>query len=66
VHREFAGRSFGLVIGLSTAIGQFAFALAPALLGVLRDLAGGYGPVLVVCMALELAASLAILRGRRG
>jgi predicted MFS family arabinose efflux permease len=66
VHREFAGRSFGLIIGLSTAIGQFTFALAPALLGVLRDLAGGYGPVLVVCMALELAAALAILRRRRG
>jgi MFS family permease len=65
VHREFANRSFGLVIGLSTAVGQFAFALAPALLGILRDLAGGYGPVLVLCMALELAASLAILRGRR-
>ncbi|HST74153.1 MAG TPA: MFS transporter [Acetobacteraceae bacterium] len=66
VHREFAGRSFGLVIGLSTAIGQFTFALAPALLGVLRDLAGGYGPVLVVCMALELAAAATILRGGRG
>jgi len=66
VHREFAGRSFGLIIGLSTAIGQFTFALAPALLGVLRDLADGYGPVLAVCMALELIAAATILRGRRG
>jgi predicted MFS family arabinose efflux permease len=64
VHREFAGRSFGLIIGLSTAIGQFAYALAPALLGVVRDLAGGYGPVLVLCMALELAGAAIILRGR--
>ncbi|MBN9563513.1 MAG: MFS transporter [Alphaproteobacteria bacterium] len=65
VHREFAGRSFGLIIGLSTAIGQFAYALAPALLGVVRDLAGGYGPVLVLCMALELAGAVIVLRGRR-
>jgi predicted MFS family arabinose efflux permease len=64
VHREFAARSFGLIIGLSTAIGQFAYALAPALLGVVRDLAGGYGPVLVLCMALELAGAVIVLRGR--
>ncbi|MEO8714227.1 MAG: MFS transporter [Acetobacteraceae bacterium] len=61
VQREFASRSFGLVIGLSTAIGQLTYALAPALLGMLRDLSGGYGSALLLCMALELVGALAIL-----
>jgi cyanate permease len=54
--------SFGLVIGLSTAVGQFALALAPGLFGVLHDATGGYGAVLVVCMALQLAAAALVLR----
>jgi len=62
VQREFASRSFGLVIGLSTAVGQLTYALAPAILGMLRDLAGGYGPALVLCMALELVGAAMVLR----
>jgi predicted MFS family arabinose efflux permease len=65
VHREFASRSFGLVVGLSTAIGQFTFALAPALLGVLHDLSGSYRPVLALCMTLDLVAALTVLYRRR-
>ncbi|MEO9188633.1 MAG: MFS transporter [Acetobacteraceae bacterium] len=61
VQREFAARSFGLVIGLSTAVGQLTYALAPAVLGVLRDLSGGYGPALALCIALELIGAAMVL-----
>jgi MFS family permease len=66
IQREFSPASFGLVIGLSTAIGQFALALAPGLFGVLHDATGGYAAVLVVCMALQVgAAVLAVVTGAR-
>jgi predicted MFS family arabinose efflux permease len=60
VQREFASRSFGLVIGLSTAVGQLTYAFAPALIGALHDAFDGYGPALMLCMALELIAALMI------
>jgi MFS family permease len=62
VQREFAPRSFGLVLGLSTAVGQLTYSLGPTLLGVLRDLSGGYGAALALCIGLELAAALIVLR----
>jgi MFS family permease len=66
VQREFAGYSFGLVIALCTAVGQVAYAFAPALLGIVHDMAGGYGPALGLCAALEVAAAIMILpRGKR-
>jgi MFS family permease len=64
VQREFAAASFGLVVGLSTAIGQFAYAFAPALLGVIHDAAGGYGPTLALCVAFQLAAAVIVVRGK--
>jgi hypothetical protein len=51
VQREFPTAAFGLVIGLCTAVGQFAFALAPTFPGVIRDLTGGYAVVLLTCIA---------------
>jgi MFS family permease len=65
IQREFPASWFGAVVGLSTAVGQFAYALAPALLGLIKDSAGSYGPVLVLCMALQLLASLIVLRPGR-
>jgi MFS family permease len=66
VQREFPAGAFGPVIGLSTAVGQFAFALAPALLGMIRDLMGSYASVLLACIALQLCGSILILaRARR-
>ncbi|MGE0420278.1 MAG: MFS transporter [Acetobacteraceae bacterium] len=62
IQREFAARSFGLLIGLSGATGQFTLALGPALFGVLRDLAGSYGPVLGLCIGLQLTAAALVLR----
>jgi hypothetical protein len=61
VQREFPGAAFGMVIGLSTAIGQFTFALAPWLLGIVRDETGGYIAVLGLCMALQLGAAVLVL-----
>jgi MFS family permease len=65
VQREFATRSFGLVVGLSSAVGQFALAFAPGIFGVLHDATGSYTIVLIVCMALQ-AAGAALLLGFRG
>jgi MFS family permease len=57
IQREFEAASFGLLIGLSTAIGQFTYAFGPGLLGVVRDATGGYSAALVLCMALEIVAA---------
>jgi predicted MFS family arabinose efflux permease len=66
IQREFSPGSFGLVVGLSTAVGQFALALAPGLFGVLHDAAGGYAAVLAVCIALQVSAAVLVVvtRGR--
>jgi MFS family permease len=57
VQREFDAASFGLLIGLSTAIGQFTYAFGPGLLGVVRDATGSYVAPLALCIALEIAAA---------
>jgi predicted MFS family arabinose efflux permease len=64
VQREWPAGVFGLVLGLATAAAQLAFAWGPALLGALRDAAGGYGPALGLCAALQLAAAALVLAGR--
>jgi predicted MFS family arabinose efflux permease len=63
VQREFPAAAFGLVVGLSTAISQLTFSLAPAVFGFVRDRTGSYDAVLAICIALQLgAAVLVILR----
>jgi predicted MFS family arabinose efflux permease len=66
VQREFAPRAFSMVLGLSTAIGQIAYSISPALLGLVRDLSGGYRPALAVCIGLQILAALLILRQPTG
>jgi MFS family permease len=61
IQREFDAASFGLLVGLSTAIGQFTCVVGPGLLGLIRDLTGGYGAPLALCMALEIVAAAVIL-----
>ncbi len=61
IQREFDAASFGMLVGLSTAIGQFTCVVGPGLLGLLRDLTGGYAAPLALCIALELAAAAAVL-----
>jgi MFS family permease len=66
IQREFPAARFGAVVGLSTAVGQVAYAFAPALAGLVHDLAGGYAPVLALCAGLQLvAACLVLSRTRR-
>jgi cyanate permease len=61
VQREFPPAAFGMLIGLSTAIGQFTYAFGPALLGFARDASGGYSVPLALCAAVEVAAAAIIL-----
>jgi MFS family permease len=62
VQREFEAPSFGLLIGLSTAISQFVFAFGPGLIGLVRDWSGGYRAALLLCAALDLIAAAIVLR----
>ena len=62
VQREFPSAAFGTVVGLANAIAQFAFAFSPALLGVVHDLAGGYGPALALCILCQLLAAAIVLK----
>jgi cyanate permease len=55
LQREFPPASFGMVLGLSTAIGTFAGALGPGLVGLIRDATGDYGAALLLCMGLKIA-----------
>lgn len=64
IQREFPSATFGAVIGLSTSVSQFTFALAPALLGVVRDATGGYPAVLMACISFQVAAAIVVLARR--
>ena len=50
-----------MLVGLSTAIGQFTFAWGPGLLGLIRDATGSYAAALVLCMVLDLIAAGIVL-----
>jgi MFS family permease len=65
VQREFPGAAFGMVLGLSTAIGTFAGALGPGLIGLIRAAAGDYTAALTVCMALKVAGGAFVLVRKR-
>lgn len=65
IQREFDAASFGLLISLSTAIGQFTYAFGPGILGLLHDSTGGYAVPLAFCMGIELLAALIVLLRRR-
>ncbi|MET4698701.1 MFS family permease [Constrictibacter sp. MBR-5] len=64
VRREFGAASYGAIYGAAAMVIQFSSALGPAVYGALRDLLGGYGPVLATAAAFELAAMAVILAGR--
>jgi MFS family permease len=63
IHREFDEASFTVVLGLSIAISGVVCAFGPGLLGLVRNLSGGYGAALAVCIALELVAAVIVLWG---
>jgi MFS family permease len=64
IQHEFEAISFGMVVALSTAIGQFTYAFGPGLLGAVRDATGGYTAAFALCMILQLAAAGAIRMSR--
>ncbi len=66
VHAEFSAASFGLIIGLTGAISQFALAFGPGLFGLLHDATGDYAAVLLVCIVLQVSASGLVLCRRGG
>jgi MFS family permease len=71
VQREFSPAAFGMVVGLLNGIAGFIGATGPGVVGLVRDLAGGYPAALIACMAMKLAsAGLVMLRapsnGRSG
>jgi predicted MFS family arabinose efflux permease len=66
VHAEFSAASFGMIIGLSGAISQFALAFGPGVFGLLHDVTGDYDAVLLVCIALQVLASGLVLYRRAG
>ena len=65
MQREFPAGSFSLVLSLSTAIGTFAGAIGPGLIGLIRDAAGGYRMALALCLALKLTGAAFVLIRKR-
>jgi MFS family permease len=61
IQREFPAPAFGMVLGLSTAIGTFAGALGPGLIGLIHDTAGSYAPALLICMGLKIVGGSFVL-----
>jgi cyanate permease len=61
IQREFEAAAFGMLVGLSTAIGQYTCVFGPGLLGLVRDWTGGYTASLALCIALQLVAAALIL-----
>jgi cyanate permease len=65
MQREFPAGSFSLVLGLSTAIGTFAGAIGPGLIGLIRGTTGDYRAAFTVCLALKLAGAAFVLIRKR-
>ena len=60
IQREFEAASFGMLVGLTWAITQFTYGFGPGVMGALRDITGGYGAPLALCIALDIAAAVLI------
>ena len=62
---EFDPADLGRAVALVASVNQAAASFAPALFGLLRDLAGGYALPLALAAALQAAAALLLLPRRR-
>jgi MFS family permease len=60
---EWPRERFSSLIGLVVGINQFTFAFGPSLVGVVRDLSGGYGASLALCIGLQALAGAIVLLG---
>jgi len=63
VQAEFEPAAFGAVVSLIVGTNQFAYALAPAAVGILRDRTDDYASALGLCVALLVLASGLIMVG---
>jgi MFS family permease len=64
--REFRAADVGTVVALVVAINQAVFALAPAILGAVRDFASNYTSSFAIAAAIQIAAAGVVLIGRTG
>jgi cyanate permease len=62
IQREFPPSAFGMLSGLTLAIIQTGNAFGPSIFGGLKDATGSYTAPIVVCMALEIAATALLLQ----
>jgi len=66
LQRAFGRGSFGAVVGLYSALVQLGYTVTPGIFGVVHDLAGGYGPVLLMVLSVQaVGAALLLRRGPR-
>jgi predicted MFS family arabinose efflux permease len=59
--RDFSRASFGLVVGLYSALAQLGYAVVPGVFGLVHDASGGYGAVLALAIALQGTGALVLL-----
>jgi Major Facilitator Superfamily len=62
--REFASSSVPRVVALVTAVNQAVFAFAPAILGILREVSGGYLVPFLTAAVVQIVAASVIVIGR--
>ena len=60
---EWPRERFSRLVGLVVGINQFTFAFGPSLVGIVRDLTGGYPAALGACAAMQALAAVMILLG---
>jgi len=66
LQHAFGRATFGLVVGLYSAIAQLGYAVTPGLLGIVHDATGGYAAVFVLAIAMQATGALLLLAARRG
>jgi hypothetical protein len=62
--KEFAQVDVPRVVALVTAVNQVVFAFAPAALGALREVSGGYAAPFLIAAAMQVAAGAVLILGR--
>jgi len=62
--KEFRSPDVGTVVALVVAINQAVFALAPAILGTIRDVTASYTVPFAIGIAAQIMASFIVLVGR--
>ena len=56
MQREYDPPSLGVLVSLIAAINQITYAVGPGVIGLLRDISGGYSLPFYGCLGVELTA----------